>query len=241
MIPHRVKDGYGINEEIITKAAEDGIHTILTCDNGIAAGEALARAKELGLTVVVTDHHQVPFILNGEHKQYILPPADVILNPKKETCKYPFDDLCGAGVAYKLIEALYEKREIPREEIYQFLEFVAIATVCDIVTLLDENRAFVVNGLEHLNQTENVGLRALIKVNGLEDTRLDAYHIGFKLGPCINASGRLESAIASMQLLLEENEEQAMLRAQEIFDINKERKDMTIRGVEEAEEYLENS
>ena len=201
VIPHRVKDGYGINEEIIENAADDGIHTILTCDNGIAATEALAKAKELGMTVVVTDHHQVPFIMEGEEKQYVLPPADAILNPKKATCKYPFDDLCGAGVAYKLVEALYEKREIPKEEIYQLLEFVAIATICDVVSLKDENRAFVVNGLERLNHTENTGIRALIAANGLTDVVIDTYHIGFKLGPCINASGRLESAIASMELL----------------------------------------
>ena len=239
VIPHRVKDGYGINEEIIENAAEDGIHTILTCDNGIAATEALAKAKELGMTVVVTDHHQVPFIMEGEEKQYVLPPADAILNPKKATCKYPFDDLCGAGVAYKLVEALYEKREIPKEEIYQLLEFVAIATICDVVSLKDENRAFVVNGLERLNHAENTGIRALISVNGLTDVVIDAYHVGFKLGPCINASGRLESAIASMELLLEEDTELALAKAQEIWEMNEERKDMTMKGVEEAEAYLQ--
>lgn len=239
VIPHRVKDGYGINEEIIENAAEDGIHTILTCDNGIAATEALAKAKELGMTVVVTDHHQVPFIMEGEEKQYVLPPADAILNPKKATCKYPFDDLCGAGVAYKLVEALYEKREIPKEEIYQLLEFVAIATICDVVSLKDENRAFVVNGLERLNHAENTGIRALISVNGLTDVVIDAYHVGFKLGPCINASGRLESAIASMELLLEEDTELALAKAQEIWEMNEERKEMTMKGVEEAEAYLQ--
>ena len=239
VIPHRVKDGYGINEEIIENAAEDGIHTILTCDNGIAATEALAKAKELGMTVVVTDHHQVPFIMEGEEKQYVLPPADAILNPKKATCKYPFDDLCGAGVAYKLVEALYTKREVPKEEIYQLLEFVAIATICDVVSLKDENRAFVVNGLERLNHTENTGIRALIAANGLTDVVIDTYHIGFKLGPCINASGRLESAIASMELLLEEDTELAVGKAQEIWEMNEERKEMTMKGVEEAEAYLQ--
>ena len=165
VIPHRVKDGYGINREIIEKAAEDGIHTIVTCDNGIAANEALARAKELGMTVVVTDHHQVPFIMEGEDKHYILPPADAILNPKKETCQYPFNDLCGAGVAYKLIEALFIKREVPEEEMQQFLEFVAVATICDIVSLIDENRIFAVKGLEKLNPSGNLGMRALLRVN----------------------------------------------------------------------------
>ena len=241
VIPHRVRDGYGINEEIIEKAVEDGIRTIVTCDNGIAANAALAKAKESGLTVVVTDHHQVPYITDGDNRQYILPPADVILNPKKKSCGYPFDDLCGAGVAYKLVEALFIKRDIPREEIYQFLEFVAIATICDVVSLTDENRTFVVYGLERLNHSENKGLRALIGSNALSDVTIDAYHVGFKLGPCINASGRLESAIASMELLLEEDTEKAIAKADAIYAVNEERKEMTIRGVEAAEAYLQDA
>lgn len=241
VIPHRVRDGYGINEEIIEKAVEDGIRTIVTCDNGIAANAALAKAKESGLTVVVTDHHQVPYITDGDNRQYILPPADVILNPKKKSCGYPFDDLCGAGVAYKLVEALFIKRDIPREEIYQFLEFVAIATICDVVSLTDENRIFVVFGLERLNHSENKGLRSLIGSNALSDVTIDAYHVGFKLGPCINASGRLESAIASMELLLEEDTEKAIAKADAIYAVNEERKEMTIRGVEAAEAYLQDA
>ena len=241
VIPHRVRDGYGINEEIIEKAVEDGIRTIVTCDNGIAANAALAKAKESGLTVVVTDHHQVPYITDGDNRQYILPPADVILNPKKKSCGYPFDDLCGAGVAYKLVEALFIKRDIPREEIYQFLEFVAIATICDVVSLTDENRTFVVYGLERLNHSENKGLRALIGSNALSDVTIDAYHVSFKLGPCINASGRLESAIASMELLLEEDTEKAIAKADAIYAVNEERKEMTIRGVEAAEAYLQDA
>lgn len=238
VIPHRIKDGYGINEDIIMKAVEDGIHTIITCDNGIAANSALALAKEKGLTVVVSDHHQVPFILEGENKRYILPPADAILNPKKASCKYPFDDLCGAGVAYKLIEALYSKREVPGEELYQLLEFVAIATICDVVSLKEENRIFVIKGLERLNHSENKGLRALIGVNELSDTTIDAYYVGFRLGPCINASGRLESAVAAMELLLEEDTEKAIVKAQEIKSMNEERKELTLQGMEEAENYL---
>lgn len=238
VIPHRVKEGYGINEDIITKAIEDGIHTIVTCDNGIAANEALAKAKEAGLTVVVSDHHQVPYIMDGDKKQYVLPPADAILNPKKETCNYPFDDLCGAGIAYKLIEALFIKREVPAEEMYQFLEFVAIATICDVVSLQDENRIFVIHGLERLNHSENKGLRALIGANELSDVTIGTYHVGYKLGPCINASGRLESAIAAMELLVEEDIETAIIKADEIFKINEERKEMTFRGVASAEEYL---
>lgn len=239
VIPHRVKDGYGISEYIVEKAIEDGIHTIVTCDNGIAAGEALTKAKEAGLTVVVTDHHQVPFIEKEGGRQYILPPADVILNPKKESCNYPFDDLCGAGVAYKLVEALFIKRDVPHEEIYQFLEFVAIATICDVVSLTDENRVFVIYGLERLNHSENKGLRALIGANELSDTTIDEYHVGFRLGPCLNASGRLESAIASMELLIEENTENAISKANAIYAVNEERKELTLRGVEQAEQYLQ--
>lgn len=238
-IPHRVKDGYGINQEIIEKAAEDGIHTIVTCDNGIAANEALTRAKELGMTVVVTDHHQVPFMMEGDNKHYILPPADAILNPKKETCQYPFDDLCGAGVAYKLIEALFIKREVPAEEMQQFLEFVAVATICDIVSLTDENRIFTVKGLEKLNHSENLGMRALLRVNELSDVTVNEYHVGFKLGPCINACGRLESAVAAMELLTETDTEMAIAKATDLKDMNEERKNMTMEGTEQAEQYIE--
>lgn len=239
VIPHRVKEGYGISEDIIVKAAEDGIHTIVTCDNGISANAALAKAKELGMTVLVSDHHQVPFFVEGEKKRYILPPADAILNPKKESCQYPFDDLCGAGVAYKLIEAIYQKRDIPKEELYPFLEFVAVATICDVVTLQDENRIFVVKGLERLRRSSNTGMRALISAVGLADRTIDAYHIGFKIGPCINASGRLESAVASLELFLEDDIEKALVKAQEIYEINEERKQLTVEGVERAEIILQ--
>lgn len=240
VIPHRVKEGYGISEDIIAKAAEDGVHTIVTCDNGIAANSALSKAKELGMTVLVTDHHQVPFIMEGDKKRYILPPADAILNPKKESCHYPFDDLCGAGVAYKFIEAVYQKREIPKEELYPFLEFVAIATICDVVSLQDENRIMVVHGLERLRHSKNAGMRALLSAIGLADKVIDAYHVGFKIGPCINASGRLESAVASLELFLEENIENAFTKAEDIVRINDERKDLTIQGVEQADEILQN-
>jgi len=239
VVPHRVKDGYGINEDIVKAAAEDGVNTILTCDNGIAAADVLAKAKELGMRVIVTDHHEVPFYMLEDNKQYVLPPADAILNPKKVTCNYPFKDLCGAGVAYKLVEALFEKREIPKEELYAYLEFVAIATICDVVSLVDENRVFVVNGLERLNHTRNSGLRALISVNELSDTKITGYHVGFKIGPCLNASGRLESAELSIRLLLEENTEQAIIQATTIKNVNDERKAMTLEGVEQAEAYLE--
>lgn len=238
VIPHRVKDGYGINEEIIMKAAEDGIHTVLTCDNGIAANAALSKAKELGMTVVVTDHHQVPFIMEGEKKTYILPPADAILNPKKVTCTYPFDDLCGAGVAYKLIEAVFDKRDIPSEEMEPFLEFVAVATICDIVSLTDENRTFVAKGLQKLNHSENVGMRALLRVNELSDVTVNEYHVGFKLGPCINASGRLESAVAALELFIETDTDLAIAKATDLKEMNEERKVMTMESIERAEEYI---
>lgn len=239
VIPHRMKEGYGISEDIISKAYADGVHTIVTCDNGISANSALSQAKELGMTVLITDHHDIPFIIDGDKKQYILPPADAILNPKKESCNYPFKDLCGAGVAYKLMEAVYEKREIPKEEIYPFLEFVAVATICDVVTLKDENRIFVIKGLERLRHSENTGMRALISAVGLADRVIDVYHVGFKLGPCINASGRLESAEASLRLFLDEHIESALQKAQEIVEINEERKTLTIEGVEQAEEVLQ--
>ena len=239
VIPHRVKEGYGISEDIIEKAAEDGINTIVTCDNGIAANAALTKAKELGMMVLVTDHHQVPFITEGDKTRYVLPPADAILNPKKESCGYPFDDLCGAGVAYKLIEAVYQKRDIPKEELGCFLEFVAIATICDVVTLQDENRIFAVCGLERLKHSDNVGMRALISAVGLADQSLDAYHVGFKIGPCINASGRLESAVASLELFLQEDTDIASAKAEEIVSINEERKQLTIQGVEKAEDILQ--
>ncbi|MBQ9983916.1 MAG: single-stranded-DNA-specific exonuclease RecJ [Lachnospiraceae bacterium] len=239
VIPHRVKEGYGISEDIITKAHEDGVHTIVTCDNGIAANAALSKAKELGMTVLLTDHHQVPFIMEQDRKRYILPPADAILNPKKESCTYPFDDLCGAGVAYKLIEAIYTKREIPQEELAEFLEFVAVATICDVVTLQDENRIFAVQGLKRMRHSANMGMRALISANGLADQVLDAYHVGFKLGPCINASGRLESAIASLELFLEDDIDVALSKAQDIFNINEERKGLTFHGVDQAQEMME--
>lgn len=234
VIPHRIKDGYGINEKMIVDAYEAGIHTIVTCDNGISANAALTKAKELGLTVIVTDHHDIPSMMDGENIRYILPPADAILNPKKTTCSYPFKDLCGAGVTFKLVEALYMKREIPHEEIYQFLEFVAMAAICDIVSLVNENRIFVTFGLEQLNHTENKGLRALIGANELSDITIEAHHVGFRLGPCINASGRLGSAIEALDLLLEEDVSVAIEKANRIYALNCERRSLTDEGIRQA-------
>ncbi|MDO5422914.1 MAG: single-stranded-DNA-specific exonuclease RecJ [Eubacteriales bacterium] len=229
-IPDRMKDGYGINEHLIRLAFEEGIDTILTCDNGIAAVDQIACAKELGMTVVVTDHHEV---------QDRIPAADAIVNPKQEGCPYPFKSLCGAAVAFKLIQCLYEAYGIPAEEAEDFLEEAAIATVGDVMDLTGENRILVKEGLRRLNETKNPGLRALIQANGLDHAKLTSYHIGFVLGPCINASGRLDTAKRALSLLLEEDPNRAAVLAGELKSLNDERKDMTAKGVEEAVRLIE--
>ncbi len=235
VIPHRVKDGYGINEEMIDDAIADGISTIITCDNGIAAYDAVKKAKDAGLSVVVTDHHHIPYRVENGEKQYILPPADAILNPKKETCKYPYKELCGAGVAYKFVECLYDRREIPSEEMLPFLDFVSVATICDVVPLTGENRLFVVKGLQRLRHSENEGLRALIRVNELSDSVINSGHVGYRIGPCINAAGRLDSAEHAMELFTADNGETAWIKAKNLKDINDERKELTLKGVMQAE------
>ncbi len=235
VIPHRVKDGYGINEEMIDDAIDDGISTIITCDNGIAAYDAVKKAKDAGLSVVVTDHHHIPYRVENGEKQYILPPADAILNPKKETCKYPYKELCGAGVAYKFVECLYDRREIPSEEMLPFLDFVSVATICDVVPLTGENRLFVVKGLQRLRHSENEGLRALIRVNELSDSVINSGHVGYRIGPCINAAGRLDSAEHAMELFTADNGETAWIKAKNLKDINDERKELTLKGVMQAE------
>ena len=197
-IPDRMKDGYGINIKIVEAAVRDGIDTILTCDNGIAAREQVRFAKDKGMTVLITDHHDIPI---GEE----LPPADTIVNPKQENCGYPFKGICGAVVAYKLVEALYESFGFEKQKVTEdFLEFAAIATVCDVMDLVDENRVIVKYGIEKLKRTKNIGLQALTQVNQLEPANLSAYHLGFVIGPCINASGRLESAKIALKLFLTE-------------------------------------
>lgn len=238
VIPHRVKDGYGISREIIDNAINDGVTTIVTCDNGIAALDAIQKAKAAGLSVVVTDHHQVPFSIENGEKKYILPPADAILNSKKETCKYPYKELCGAGVAYKFVECLYDKRGIPKEELELFLDFVAVATICDVVPLTGENRLFVTKGLPRLRFSENVGMRALIYANELSDMTINVGHVGFRIGPCINASGRLESAELSMELFLETDRVEAFNKAKDLKEINDERKELTRQGVDKAHELV---
>ncbi|WP_406242122.1 single-stranded-DNA-specific exonuclease RecJ [Tissierella carlieri] len=242
VIPSRINDGYGINNEIVREAEKDGIDTIITCDNGIAAIEQIKLAKELGLTVIVTDHHDLPFVVDeaGE-KKYLSTEADAVINPKQKDCNYPFKGLCGAAVVFKLIQELYLIFELPLESTYCLMEYTAIATICDVVDLIDENRIIVKKGLELLNNTENIGLKALIKETGIEDKEIGVYHIGFIIGPSINASGRLDSALKALELLLSNDLDHANLLAKELRELNEERKQMTIDGVEKIINIIENS
>lgn len=238
-IPDRVADGYGIHEHLIVKAQEDGIDTIVTCDNGIAAAAEIRMAKEKGMTVIVTDHHEIPYIENGEEREMVLPPADAILNPKQYDCDYPNKNLCGAVVAFKYISALYEDFRIPPRELEEYYEFAAIATVGDVMDLQGENRILVKEGLRRLKNTKNLGLHELICANGLEDANISAYHIGFVLGPCINASGRLDTAARSLALLCAENRDEAARLAGDLTALNQSRKALTEKGKEEAIRLVE--
>ena len=243
VIPHRVQDGYGINIDIVDKAKSDGIDTIITCDNGIAAFTQVSHAKDIGLTVLITDHHDIP--LNNE-----LPPADTVTNPKREDCNYPFKGLCGAGVAYQLInyyadrygETFNQSKKVVESK---YLAFAALATVCDVMELIGENRTIVKKGLKAIYNTENIGLRALLEVSELVNKEsITVYHCGFILGPMINASGRLESAVKAIKLFLESDRDRAVAEAKELQELNNERKEITeealLRAVEIAEspEYL---
>ena len=239
VIPERIKDGYGINEHIIEKAAADGIHMILTCDNGIAAYNEIAMAKEKGMTVIITDHHEIPYKETESGRELILPSADAIVNPKQPDCNYPEKRLCGAVVALKLVTALYEACGIPEKELEDFLELGAIATVGDVMDLQGENRILVKEGLKRLSHTSNKGLRELIRANGLEDGPITAYHEGFVLGPCINARGRLDTAARSLKLLCAETEEEAAKLAGDLTALNQSRKALTEEGKEEAIRIVE--
>ena len=219
-IPHRVIDGYGINERIIMQAYQDGVDVIITCDNGIAAVDAINKAVELGMTVVVTDHHEIP---------PVLPEADAIIDPHQMEDAYPYKDICGALVSYKFISVLYKMMELPFDR-RMYLEYVAAATVCDVMPLLSENRIYVREGLRRMSQTENMGLRALLNINQLANKTLTAYHMGFVIGPCINAAGRLGSAKEAMSLLLSDNEEDANRLAATLKEMNDSRKSMTENG-----------
>lgn len=234
-IPDRIRDGYGINESIIRQAAEDGIDTLVTCDNGIAALKEISIAKQLGMTVVVTDHHEVPVDAYGQ----ILPPADAVVDPKQDGETYPYHEICGAVVAWKLINVIYEDLEIPEHEWMELLEFAAIATVGDVMKLQDENRLIVKYGLKKIGSTKNTGLRMLVEKNNLDINNLSAYHIGFVIGPCLNAGGRLKSAKVALRMLLEQDPDRVSGLADELKELNDVRKDMTAKGETEAIEQVE--
>lgn len=241
MIPNRITDGYGINEHLIEQAWQEGRDTIITCDNGIAAVTQIRKAKDLGMTVIVTDHHEVPFEdLEGGRKE-ILPPADAIVNPKQKACSYPFAGLCGAVVAMKVMEALYEKMAPEVDLVDKMLPFAGIATIGDVMDLQDENRILVKEGLQRLHHTTNLGLQELIRVNNLEPENISPYHIGFILGPCLNASGRLDTAKRALQLLLADNREEAAVLAGDLKNLNESRKEMTAQGLEKAIEQVEST
>ena len=238
-IPDRMKDGYGINDHLIEQADEAGIDTIITCDNGIAAIGEIAHAKSLGMTVLVTDHHEIPYTEERGERHYKRSEADAIVNPKQMECTYPYKNLCGAAVAWKVIQILYEKCDIAVEESYDFLENVAFATVGDVMDLTDENRILVREGLKRIHTTMNPGMRALILQNKLEPEQISSYHFGFVLGPCINASGRLETAKIALNLFLQEDVKKASEIAAELVDLNAQRKDITAEGVELAMQQVE--
>ena len=241
-IPDRIEDGYGINKSIIDKAKDKNIDTIITCDNGIAAIDTIKYGKELGMTVIVTDHHDIPFIEKKDGiREFISSEADAIINPKQIECKYKFKSLCGAGVAFKFIQVLYEEMGIDKEEAYKLIEYVAIATVCDVVDLIDENRIFVKNGLKQIKDSTNIGLNELRKVTGIEDKEISSYHLGFIIGPCINASGRLDNASKGVNLLLADNKTEANNLAVELHELNIQRKEMTQEGIESAIKFIESN
>ena len=241
VVPHRINDGYGINEHLIDNAINEGIDTIVTCDNGIAAYNQVRYAKDNGITMIVTDHHDVPFEIKDDKKVYIVPPADAVINPKQADCDYPFTLLCGAGVAYKLISLLYDRLGLDKKELEDYIEFMAIATVGDIVDLIDENRIVVKYGLKHIAHTKNTGLRALIEECQLDINNISSYHIGFVIGPCLNASGRLDTARQAIELMLCKDNEKAHNMAKELIAINNERKSMTEQETHKAIELVENT
>ena len=239
--PNRVMEGYGVNSRIVEEANAKGASVLLTCDNGIAAFEAIEEAKKLGMTVIVTDHHEVPFEEHDGKKTYLLPKADAIVDPKQEDCAYPFKSLCGTGVAYQLMTLLFRrmKRTMSRQEI--FLQYTAIATVADVMELVGENRILVRKGLSYLNHTNHIGLRALMEVCGISPEQVRAYHIGFILGPCFNAAGRLDTIVHALALLESKEYDQALALAGELWAMNEERKELTRVGTERAVELIEHA
>lgn len=244
-IPDRIKDGYGLNQMLIDRALEDDVDTIITCDNGIAAMSEIAYGKEQGMTIVVTDHHEVPYLEENGEKKYVLPPADAVVDPHRADCEYPFKGLCGAAVAYKLVEVLYRVSGKSEQEVEHLqdnlMENVAIATIGDVMDLVGENRVFVKKGLELLKTTKNEGLHALMQCTGVDTANLNTYHIGFVLGPCINAGGRLDTAKRALELLNASNRREAVTLAADLKELNDSRKEMTEEGVEEAVRQIESS
>lgn len=239
-VPDRESEGYGVNSERIKKLKAEGVEVIVTCDNGISAIEQIKLAKELGLTVIVTDHHEVPYTEDSEgNRSYIIPEADAVVNPKQKDCTYPFKLLCGAGIAYKLAEALFKKMDVDLSPMHELMEFAAIGTICDVVDLIDENRIIAKNGLASLKNTRNIGLNALLEVLGLKDKKLNTGTIGFQIGPCINATGRLETAALSVELLLCKEDQRAKELAVLLNELNKKRQYMTNKNVEEIIQQLE--
>lgn len=245
-IPHRIKDGYGLNEGLIQEAAEAGVDTVLTCDNGISAAAQTAYAVRLGMTVLITDHHEVPYEETDGEKKYLLPGAAAAVDPKRADCAYPFKGICGAVVAYKLMQSYFSSCTDTPEAVRQayleeMTEFAAFATICDVMELKDENRILVKQGLKYMENTKNMGLKALLQVNGLEGRKITPYHIGFVLGPCLNATGRLDTAERALDLLGTDKWEEAVRLAQELKDLNETRKDQTQRGVRAAVDKIEAS
>ena len=244
-IPDRIKDGYGLNQMLIDRALEDDVDTIITCDNGIAAMNEIAYGKENGMTIVVTDHHEIPYLEENGEKKYLLPPADAVVDPHRADCEYPFKGLCGAAVAYKLVEVLYRVSGKSEQEVEhlqeRLMENVAIATIGDVMDLVGENRVFVKKGLELLKTTKNEGLHALMQCTGVDTANLNTYHIGFVIGPCINAGGRLDTAKRALELLNASNRREAVTLAADLKELNDSRKEMTEEGVEEAVRQIESS
>lgn len=239
VIPHRIKDGYGINEQLIQEAFEAGVDTIVTCDNGIAASSQIAYANSLGMTCIVTDHHEVPYEMVEDEKKYLLPPAVAVVDPKREDCPYPFKSICGAVVAWKLITRLWEDYPITKEQKREVLELAGFATICDVMELLDENRIIVKEALKSMSHCANIGLRALIKVHEMNPDKITSYHIGFVLGPCFNATGRLDTAARALELLECKREWEAIQLAVELKQLNESRKEMTEKGIAGAIETVE--
>ncbi len=242
-IPHRIHDGYGLNDHLIELAKEDGVGLIVTCDNGIAAASQIELAASLGIDVVVTDHHEVPFVVDAETgaRKEVLPQALAVVDPKRADCTYPFKGICGGVVAFKVILALLEQIEKRAEAgalVEELLEFAALSTVCDVMELADENRILVKEGLKRMQNSRNTGLKALMEVNGLEPSKISAYHLGFVIGPCLNATGRLDTAKQALELLQSDEHGKAMTAARELTELNTSRKNLTLQGVAEAEKYI---